>query len=462
MGDKVKYFEKHNPSLLKSPALFQKMMQIVSWRGTVPWNRPQTLEEQRGVAATLFEDHLETWTEAESADPYLPEKMRAFLAKDEAGRKAEEGRFIRSLSLKSEMIRQALMNMGLDIGFKTWERGVDPLTIVHYYRNQVYGLLRLYPGMVYNKKQPKTPMFGPNSGSSSTSVMEYEHRYWGFSSQHIEMIREKEAAYFQQFVPFVDDPDFNEFLADFMAKTDIVFRVFKEMPTHLFSAEVQQYLYMCLSLDVYHKYFECADRFRAKEGATGGGLEADDLEGNVFSTNAAFTLSEAIDTNRDASLGWKQKLIRFLRTCEKEEVDRYKMINVSYEEAEESSRLNTYQEKMGMIAMFNRMKDDERRVEKIMKKFKLGKWNVGKEVFRYDKNQFDKEMTDVNLNHMESFEPSSEEEFRDVLQQGVYEEGEGGAEAEGEGEEGDGYDVADLYEDGEDDEYGELEFGYDD
>jgi hypothetical protein len=129
---------------------------------------------------------------------------------------------------------------------------------------------------------------------------------------------------------------------------------------------------------------------------------------------------------------------------------------VSYQEAEETVRLQAYQEKMGVIQRFNQMKDDERRVEKIMKKFKLGKWNLGmsKNVFRYSKNQFDEELYDETLYHMmpllqegadqEALSPTG---VSSGLQEGVEED-----------VDEEGNDVANEYEAEDDEEGYELEY----
>jgi len=91
------------------------------------------------------------------------------------------------------------------------------------------------------------------------------------------------------------------------------------------------------------------------------------------------------------------------------------------------------------------MKDDERRVEKIMKKFKLGKWSLGmsKSVFRYSKNQFDEELQDETLFHMA---PLLQEDVEDIDQEALQEE-----------MEEEGNDVAEEYEAEDDEDSYDLE-----
>ena len=310
-------------------------------------------------------------------------------------------------------------------------------------------------------------MFGPNSNPMQKKNLAhiFEHRYWGFSNTHESMLQEKETAFFRPFAPLVDDEDLVDFLRHFMDQTRLLADVWSTLPVHLFSVATLQSLWYCMQLDIYFKYFEMADQYEARQtvaAAATAGLEAGDLAGQVFSNE-----NEEIETvetlNRESAalenrrnVAWKGKLREFLRLCSAEEKARRQEVDVSYQEAEETVRLQAYQEKMGVIQRFNQMKDDERRVEKIMKKFKLGKWNLGmsKNVFRYSKNQFDEELYDETLYHMmpllqegadqEALSPTG---VSSGLQEGVEED-----------VDEEGNDVANEYEAEDDEEGYELEY----
>jgi hypothetical protein len=463
--DKVKFFEKANPDIGSGQPLFQQIMRIIHLRGTIAWQPPTTWEQREQSVLAQFQEKLDTWIEAET-DPYLPQKLRQFLETQPPSASVERA-LAASLDLKADRLRQALAQLGFVQPVVPWSAGVDKTVIVQYYSNAVYSLLHLYPGLVIHKKQARLPMFGPNSNPMQKKNLAhiFEHRYWGFSNTHESMLQEKETAFFRPFAPLVDDADLVDFLRHFMDQTRLLADIWSTIPVHLFSVATLQSLWYCMQLDIYFKYFEMADQYEARQtvaAAATGGLEAGDLAGQVFSNeNGEMETVETLNRESAAlenrrNVAWKGKLREFLHLCSAEEKARRQEVDVSYQEAEETVRLQAYQEKMGVIQRFNQMKDDERRVEKIMKKFKLGKWNLGmsKNVFRYSKNQFDEELYDETLYHMmpllqegadqEALSPTG---VSSGLQEGVEED-----------VDEEGNDVANDYE-AEDDEDGyELEY----
>ena len=96
----------------------------------------------------------------------------------------------------------------------------------------------------------------------------------------------------------------------------------------------------------------------------------------------------------------QDKLVEYLKACLKEEQSRFDLVNVTYDQVIEKTRIYSNKEKDSIKGMFGKMNLEGQRVEKMMKKFKLGRWNVGDEIFKYKKDAFDKEMENQDLNHL--------------------------------------------------------------
>ena len=74
-------------------------------------------------------------------------------------------------------------------------------------------------------------------------------------------------------------------------------------------------------------------------------------------------------------------------------------LTMSYDEISKKIRKSKTNEKQKMVSDLGKMDDDERAIENQFKKYKMGRWNIGKELFKYDKNMFSKEYSEVDEEH---------------------------------------------------------------
>jgi hypothetical protein len=84
---------------------------------------------------------------------------------------------------------------------------------------------------------------------------------------------------------------------------------------------------------------------------------------------------------------------------------------MTYDEISKKIRKSKTNEKQKMVAYLGKMDDDERAIENQFKKYKMGRWNIGKELFKYDKKMFSKEDAELD-------EEEEEEEGADIEQFG--------------------------------------------
>lgn len=91
------------------------------------------------------------------------------------------------------------------------------------------------------------------------------------------------------------------------------------------------------------------------------------------------------------------------------EIQNKKIIDLNYQDINHHVSKTKKHEKDKFIKIFDDMGKSERGVEKQLKKFKLNRWNVGKEIYQYDKKTYDAdEILQRMLEEMNNFNNSTE------------------------------------------------------
>jgi len=428
MKDKVAYFERENANLVTPDlAVFTKFMQQVSAKNRINIKEIVRLEEAVDQQYKEFNESLQLLQEVDE-DRQIFDALAAFLEgggpnaasstaaenqqqqqqqQQEVGQrqafKVTNPRALESLLLskRKKMVADFLTNYQFSIAAKPFETGVDIMIQQQYYCNQVYYLLRFYPRMVLRKYAEK---FWPG-------------KHWGFSDHHNDTLEEKIEALSNAFRPFRHDPTVTKLLERFMEKTEVLWQWFQKIPISRIPASTLTQLYAFITVDIYYKYMEVLNEMATEAVAPVRSVEEeredadeDDLDMVVqnvhlseeellersLQENTALMASIKISQKRDM----QDKLVEYLKACLKEEQARFDLVNVTYDQVIEKTRIYSNKEKDSIKAMFGKKDLEGQRVEKMMKKFKLGRWNVGDEIFKYKKDAFDKEMENQDLNHL--------------------------------------------------------------
>ena len=95
-------------------------------------------------------------------------------------------------------------------------------------------------------------------------------------------------------------------------------------------------------------------------------------------------------------------LLSFIDT----EIDNKNTVNFSYKNIKERVNRSKEKEKRGIIRRLGNMSIDERRVENMMKNFRLGRWNVGQQkgLVQYDRDTYDREREEMFAEITEEFD----------------------------------------------------------
>lgn len=167
---------------------------------------------------------------------------------------------------------------------------------------------------------------------------------------------------------------------------------------------------------------------------------------------------ELMAVNRDSLT---KRACTFLATCLQIEYKSKQILDKTYSEISRTVRRAKQVEKKGITDYLGNMSKDQRKVENMLKQYKLGRWNVGiqKGIFAYDKDTYDNERNagmsrltedlDAEYNPLLNVDPESYD-IDDLERQYAME-----ANREGDLE---AYDIGGLTEDYTDGDYGDENF----
>lgn len=236
--------------------------------------------------------------------------------------------------------------------------------------------------------------------------------HWVFSDSDMEKIQ-KNVVKNTRFYRPGNFPAIQPLIETYLEKIAVLRKLFSVIPEELFSQNVLWHLYSYLLVEAvylhietyYEKYYEMA-------------VGQD--------TEVKIVLKDYLKT----VLGKMEKMGEW--------------VELTYEKIRERTQVDVDMEKNTMKQYLKEMTNEERKVENEMKKHKLGKWNVGKEVYIYDKR---KQVVGVGMENAFQQELDVEPGEDEEENQDVFEE-------EEEEEDG-GYDVDEGYDDnGNDDDFG--------
>jgi hypothetical protein len=88
------------------------------------------------------------------------------------------------------------------------------------------------------------------------------------------------------------------------------------------------------------------------------------------------------------------------------EVDNKNLINLSYKQLMEKVGRSKEKEKKNIIRNLGNMDIEERRVENMLKNFRIGRWNVGQQkgLVQYDKDTYNRERNEIIMDALEEIE----------------------------------------------------------
>ena len=282
-------------------------------------------------------------------------------------------------------------------------------TITNFIKNSMKQMTNVYPNIVINNVDPIniTP-----SGWG---------KHWGLSSYHESDINRYINEYLVDLDKFKGDSILNQYLLKLQNRVIDLNMFIQHIPVEtpvlkngdvyfsLFDKQTTYLLFVYCWYSILHEYIQCVNdpnlldmdvqemkrtkRNEIRESQNRSNyIESTILDEDVDESNANTELIQ-MEIRRADTRELKERVCNLLYTFLNIEMKNKKVLDRSYNEISRKVRRSKEEEKKTITDYLENMEKDERKVEDMIKNFKLGRWNVGtqKGVFMYDKGTYDQE-----------------------------------------------------------------------
>ena len=278
-------------------------------------------------------------------------------------------------------------------------------TITNFIKNSIDHIATIYPNIIMNSKSPK-------------NINKSWGKQWGLSSFHEKDINRYISEYFDGFDKFKNDSTLNSIfvelrlrfidLKDFVKHIPVETSIIKDGQVYfsLFDKQTTYLLYSYCWYSILHEYIQCAidpnnTKVDIQEVKRSKREQIRDLENpaNFIESVSPSTDEDDIvqmDIRRTDLRELKERVCSLLQLFLSIEMKNKNILDKPYNEISRKVRRAREEEKKTFTTYLENMEKDERKVEDMIKNFKLGRWNVGtqKGVFMYDKDTYDLERED--------------------------------------------------------------------
>ena len=145
---------------------------------------------------------------------------------------------------------------------------------------------------------------------------------------------------------------------------------------------------------------------------------ASNMEGGMLTDTEidADTDIQEVQIDVGNKLELKQRLCSLLITCLEVDQENKMIMGMTYHEVMEKVNRSKEKEKRSIIESFSKM-GEQRRVENMLKNFRIGRWNVGQQrgLIEYDKDTFDREIDELKLQVIADVESGREDMVTEMV-----------------------------------------------
>jgi len=275
-------------------------------------------------------------------------------------------------------------------------------TVTQFIHNSIYSMTRVYPNAIIN----------------NANRLGKIHKHWGLSVNHGVDLQHLFSAHHEGLEKFKGNPILELLLKHSKTWSKDVLLFIENIPIHtsivkdnnlfynLFDKRTIYLLYSYCWYSILYDYIISSDdaemirldKIETREHLRGIIRESRNESGiEAVSTQDTLTDSEDVMINIQIQSGEKEELKRelcsLLLTFINIEMNDKKTTDLLYSQIARNVKKSKEKEKKDITDFFENMDKKERQIEFSLKKFKMGKWNVGmqKGIFKYDKDVYDKE-----------------------------------------------------------------------
>jgi hypothetical protein len=281
-------------------------------------------------------------------------------------------------------------------------------TITNFIKNSMKQMTNVYPNVIIN---------GVNPINISTKW----GNHWGLSSYHEGDINRYINEYMNDLDKFKGDDILNQYLLKLQNRIIDLNMFIQHIPVEtpvlkngdvyfsLFDKQTTYLLFVYCWYSILHEYIQCVNdpnlldmdiqvmkrnkRNDIRESQNTSNYIASVIPDEDVDESNANTELIQMEIRRADTRELKDRVCNLLYAFLNIEMKNKKVLDRSYNEISRKVRRSKEEEKKTITDYLENMEKDERKVEDMIKNFKLGRWNVGtqKGVFMYDKETYDQE-----------------------------------------------------------------------
>jgi len=287
--------------------------------------------------------------------------------------------------------------------------------ITNFIKTSIDHMANIYPNIIMNNITPK-------------QINSSWGKQWGLSYFHQTDINRYISEYFDGLDKYKNDSTLNSIFIELRSRLIDIKTFVKHIPVEtsiikdgqvyfsLFDKQTIYLLYSYCWYSVIHEYIQCTidpntTKLDIQEVKRNKREQIKDLENPanfIESVSPSIEQDDIVqmDIRRTDIRELKERVCSLLQLYLSIEMKNKNILDKSYNEISRKVRRAREEEKKTFTTYLENMEKDERKVEDMIKNFKLGRWNVGtqKGVFMYDKDTYDIEREDNLLRFAQDLE----------------------------------------------------------
>ncbi len=253
-------------------------------------------------------------------------------------------------------------------GVSTWS---DILKVHEFIYGSIKHVITKVPTMLLNKSKPKT------------ETLSQDMKHWDLAPRHYEIMGQFVDSYYEEIHSFKGDKNLHNLMADIHDDLNMkdILLLLERLPSMRLSVDTLVLVYKFCYLATFYEMVLFSQDLSMYNNFTQE--EVDDDEFNM-------TEVELQDQRQE----FYQQTAKLMATLITIDMNNKKALNYNYDELIESFRKEALVEKKAITDRFKNMQKDERNTELLLKKYKMGRWNLGEQkgIYQYDKALYEQEV----------------------------------------------------------------------
>ena len=273
----------------------------------------------------------------------------------------------------------------------TWS---DPAKVHSFVHGSIKTIINRIPDTLKNKSKP------------STEYLNKDMKHWDLAPRHYDTLGQMINSYYEEMHSFRGDKNLYDLMSDIHADLNMqdILLLLERLPSMSLNKETLALVYKFCYMSVFYEMVLFSQDVHSYNNFVEQESEAQDFE---------LTEVELQDQRKE----FYQQTAKLIVTLMNMDMKNKKALNFNYEELLDSYRKEALVEKKSITDRFKNMQKDERNTELLLKKYKMGRWNLGEQkgIYQYDKALYEQETEtkkpeNMTVDELEQWERQQQED----------------------------------------------------